>query len=211
MLKALTLDYSLPLPHVLTQKPLCVVIPYRFILPVQICHIVNLYATILTHCAMINPTNMTILPMSYKPLSTLFTPTEKKFFKVLKNISGDSFHVFGKVRVSDILNPAARRYQKGGNYHFLLSQINQKHVDFVITDLDLVFLCAIELNDPSHLRKERRKRDQYLKDAFSSAGVPLVWVNAQSSYVDTELADHIASVVVGYSLIPGLVDSVSCD
>lgn len=86
-------------------------------------------------------------PIKYRPRGALFTKAEQKFLVALHHISGDDFHVFGKVRVSDIIVPAVNQYEKGSGWHWLFSQVSQKHVDFVITDKDLNFICAVELTD----------------------------------------------------------------
>lgn len=134
-------------------------------------------------------------PIKYRPRGALFTKAEQKFLVALHHISGDDFHVFGKVRVSDIIVPAVNQYEKGSGWHWLFSQVSQKHVDFVITDKDLNFICAVELNDKSHDKEDRQKRDAFLEEAFISADMALVWVNVDSQYLAQELAEQIASVV----------------
>lgn len=138
--------------------------------------------------------NMTT-PILYKPRGALFTKAEQKFLDALDAISGDAFRVFGKVRVSDILIPSVNQFEKGSGWHWLFSQVSQKHVDFVITDKQLNFLCAVELNDKSHEREDRIKRDNFLQEAFGSAGLALVWVNLSSQYLHQELAEQIADVI----------------
>jgi hypothetical protein len=92
--------------------------------------------------------------------------------------AGDDFHVFGKLRVSDIIVPAVNQYKKGSGWHWLFSQVSQKHVDFVITDKALNFICAVELNDKSHDKEYRQKRDAFLEEAFNTTTVTLLrWRN----------------------------------
>lgn len=134
-------------------------------------------------------------PIKYRPRGALFTQAEQKFLVALREISGNDFHVFGKVRVSDILLPAVNQYEKGSGWHWLFSQVSQKHVDFVITDQKLNFICAVELNDKSHDQPDRQKRDAFLEEAFTSAEMALVWVNVDSQYLAQELANQIAEVV----------------
>lgn len=134
--------------------------------------------------------------INYKQLDCLFTPTEKKFLSVLDSIAGDQLRVFGKVRISDIITPDVNKYEKGSGWNWLFSQISQKHVDFVITDKELNLVCAVELNDPSHKRKDRKKRDQFVTDAFESANVPLVMINTEHDYLEQHIAETIANKVV---------------
>jgi hypothetical protein len=134
-------------------------------------------------------------PIKYRPRGALFTKAEQKFLVALRHISGDNFHVFGKVRVSDIIVPAVNKFEKASGWHWLFSQVSQKHVDFVITDQQLNFICAVELNDKSHDKEDRQKRDAFLEEAFISADMALVWVNVDSQYLSQELANQIADVV----------------
>jgi hypothetical protein len=138
-------------------------------------------------------------PIKYKPQAQLFTATEKKFLSVLESIAGDELKIFGKVRVSDILTPDVNKFEKGSSWHWLFSQISQKHIDFVITDQNLNLLCAVELNDPSHQRKDRKTRDQFILEAFQSANVPLVMINTQHKYLEEHIAETIAKKIVSPS------------
>ncbi|GKT13075.1 MAG: hypothetical protein ISEC1_P2073 [Thiomicrorhabdus sp.] len=137
----------------------------------------------------------------YRYISTgfLFTPTEIQFLKVLESIAGNRFNVYGKVRISDLLKPDVNKWEKGSNWHKMFSQICQKHVDYVLTDNDYNVLCAIELNDPSHDEPRRIRRDNLVDDAFKSAGLPLLWIKAESEYLEEEISKLIAEVITSPS------------
>lgn len=141
--------------------------------------------------------------LKYRPLPNLFTPTEQKFLSVLESISGDQLKVFGKVRISDILTPDVNKFEKGSGWHWLFSQISQKHVDFVITDKKLNLICAVELNDPSHEQEDRKKRDAFVLDAFESANIPLVMINTQHKYLEQHIAETIALKVTNSGTYKG--------
>ena len=134
-------------------------------------------------------------PLKYRPVKSLFTPTEQKFLSVLESIAGDELKVFGKIRISDIITPDVNKFEKGSGWHWLFSQISQKHVDFVITDNKLNLICAVELNDPSHEREDRKKRDRFVTNAFESANIPLIMINTQNQYLEQHIADTIAEQV----------------
>lgn len=138
--------------------------------------------------------------LSYRPQKSLFTPSEKRFLEVLESISGDAFRVYGKVRISDILTPDVNKWEKGSGWHWLFSQISQKHVDFVIVDKQFNMVCAVELNDPSHQRPDRQKRDEFVVQAFANANVPLLMIeDINRKGFEQEVAEAIASVVVNKS------------
>jgi very-short-patch-repair endonuclease len=64
-----------------------------------------------------------------------------------------------------------------------LGKILAKHVDFVLCDPEsLAPLLAIELDDASHDRPERKERDEFVDHAFESAGLPLLRIRNGSSY-----------------------------
>jgi hypothetical protein len=71
----------------------------------------------------------------------------------------------GDIELVYILEPDVNKWGKGNGWYWLFSQ---KHVDFVITDTDLNLVCAVELNDPSHEKEDRKKRDQFVIEAFKS-------------------------------------------
>lgn len=135
--------------------------------------------------------------LSYRPQKSLFTPSEKRFLELLESIAGDAFRVYGKVRISDILTPDVNKWEKGSGWHWLFSQISQKHVDFVIVDKQFNMVCAVELNDPSHQRPDRQKRDEFVVKAFASANVPLLMIEGiENKGFEQKVAEAIASVVV---------------
>lgn len=46
----------------------------------------------------------------------------------------------------------------------------------------MTHLVAIELDDKSHERQDRIKRDEFLNDAFQSAGIKLIRFKTSQSY-----------------------------
>lgn len=111
----------------------------------------------------------------------LFSPAERAFLAVLEQSLGDRYRVLGKVRVADVLGIASCQTRAGWQKAF--SQISARHFDFLLCRPDdLQPLCAIELNDISHSRGKRKRRDDFLQRACAAAGLPLVFFPAQRSY-----------------------------
>ncbi|MFT7879004.1 MAG: DUF2726 domain-containing protein [Sulfurimonas sp.] len=120
----------------------------------------------------------------------LFTPAEKKFLNVLDQAVGSEFRIYGKVRIADTILPKRTLSRKKWNRHFF--QISSKHFDYVLCDKrSMDTLCAIELNDRSHQRRERIKRDQLVEKACRSANLPLVWIAVQKNYDKREIHHQI--------------------
>ena len=120
--------------------------------------------------------------LGYRKKGPLFTPAERSFYGVLlQAIDSDTYQVFGKVRVADLLEPQPSRNRSQWQKAF--NAISAKHFDFVIckTD-DLTPVAAIELDDKTHNQKHRQKRDELLKNICKQSGLPLLRVPAQYAY-----------------------------
>ena len=115
----------------------------------------------------------------------LFTEAETRFLRTLEQAAPE-YRVFGKVRVADVI-----RVQKGLSNSARTSALNRitaKHVDFVLCrPHDLSVVCAVELDDKTHERKDRRARDVFLENALAAAEVPLLRVKTAKSYDMAEL------------------------
>ncbi len=134
--------------------------------------------------------------LPYKRQPALFTPAERSFLGVLDLAVGNDFRVFGKVRVGDLLAP--QNGQTNGQRTTALNKINYKHVDFVLCKPDdLSVVCAIELNDKSHQQKSRQERDEFLRSACRSAGLPLITFDARHAYSPAEVSSAIADALSG--------------
>jgi very-short-patch-repair endonuclease len=68
------------------------------------------------------------------------------------------------------------------------NKINQKHVDFVLCDPNsFTPLLVIDLDDSSHMRKDRQGRDAFVDAALDAAGLPILHVSAQHAYAPAEV------------------------
>lgn len=142
--------------------------------------------------------NSTDSCFSYTQVDTLFTPAERSFYGVLRQVIGTEAEVFAKVRVADVLMPEKGQGRSGWQTAF--NKISRKHFDFLVCNRDdLSILCAVELDDKSHQKKSRKERDAFLSSACLSAGVPLVNVRAQASYNVSEINTLLAEYVLGLS------------
>jgi ssDNA-binding Zn-finger/Zn-ribbon topoisomerase 1 len=121
----------------------------------------------------------------------LFSPAERSFLGVLDQAVGADFRVFGKVRVADVVNVAKGTPKSLWQRAF--NRISAKHFDYLLCrPTDLKPVCAIELNDQSHAKDERKGRDKFLEGVCASAGFPLVFLPARHAYTVTEICDQIA-------------------
>jgi len=122
----------------------------------------------------------------YKSKPTILTPTEQKFFRVLEKLKSPTTAIGVQVRVADIITPIDTQDRPS------FTRIMSKHIDFVLFNRETFkIIAAIELNDSSHQREKRQERDQFLARSFEDAGVPLIWIPAQSNYDKDQLQQEI--------------------
>lgn len=83
--------------------------------------------------------------------------------------------VLAQVQLSRVLG-----VKQGFNFHEWNNRINRMSLDFVVCLKDSTIVAAIELDDKSHERAERKAADDKKEKALAAAGIPLVrWqVNA---------------------------------
>ena len=120
----------------------------------------------------------------YRGKEYLLTKAEVAFFNVLHPIVEKHMHLFAMVRLADLVY-IARGTEKRQSFQ---NRVNQKHVDFVLCQKgSLKPVLAIELDDSSHQRPDRQKRDRFLEDVLEQAELPLLRVPVRASYDVAEL------------------------
>jgi hypothetical protein len=129
--------------------------------------------------------------LSYERTGRLFSPAERSFLGVLEQIVGERYRIIGKVRMADIIRP--RKGLSASARTSALNRITSKHVDFAVCDpKTLQVVGVIELDDSSHERIDRQRRDRFVDAALSSAGVPLVRIPAQRAYTPAEIRQRVS-------------------
>ena len=126
-------------------------------------------------------------PLPYFSREFLLTPGERPFYAALRTVVPPGMMLCFKVRLCDLIDCAADARRRG-----YWAKIAQKHLDFVLADADTTeILLAIELDDRSHERAERRQRDAFLDEALTVAGIPLLRVPTARDYHAGALAASI--------------------
>lgn len=92
--------------------------------------------------------------------------------------------VLAKLRLGDVLRiDGAETQGNGSRATAARNRINQKHIDFVICNPATTRpVLAIELDDRSHDRADRRDRDGFVDEALAAAKLPLLRVKAAARY-----------------------------
>ncbi len=143
-----------------------------------------------------SPTQPTL---PYRRKQYLLTRAEARFFEALRravammaSADREPMLIMAKVRMEDVLLVTGpERYRFRG-------RVKSRHLDFVLCDPQTVSpLVAIELDDASHEREDRRRRDEFVDEALRSAALPLLRVRAAPGYEPRSLAVRLFEVLHG--------------
>jgi hypothetical protein len=121
----------------------------------------------------------------YHLRKNFLSPAELNFYQVLQTAVSDWAILLIKVNLGDLFCVSTGDYGQNMAYR---NRINRKHVDFLLCDpATLRPLLAIELDDSSHNRPDRKQRDQFVDAVFAAARLPLVHVPVSHSYPTKKL------------------------
>jgi hypothetical protein len=130
----------------------------------------------------------------------LFSAAERSLLGVLEQILGKEYRIIGKVRIADIIRPRQGLSAKARTS--ALNRITSKHVDFALCDpRTLEVVGVIELDDSSHCEPRRRRRDELVDAALSSAGVPIARIPAQRAYTPAEIRLRLSGLLAPATII----------
>lgn len=130
--------------------------------------IIIILASLIKFFEELNKTNQ----WEYRKKDYFFSYSELKFFESLKFILEKNFWnkywIFPKVRLADIFET-----KKQGN----LNKIRAKHIDYLIVNLEKHCdpVLAIELNWKSHFSFSMKKSDNFKRETFKNAWLPLIY------------------------------------
>lgn len=140
----------------------------------------------------------------YRAHEFLFTQAEWRFARALQEAIGSDWLLMGKVRIADVLAVERDPRLPKGEWLRAFSRISQKHVDYVLVDPQSGrVMCCIELDDASHERQDRHKRDRFVNAAFAQAGVPLLRIPTARRYEAQALREPIQAAIRERPAKPG--------
>lgn len=125
----------------------------------------------------------------YDLQTSLLTPTEENFYEVLKKVVDNRYQIIPQVQLSKIMKVRDSDYGYT-NYHDF-NKINKKSIDFVLYDENLKAHLAIELDDYSHSRPNRIRRDEFVDKIMEEAGLRILHVPVADYYDLEELKSRI--------------------
>ncbi|SEB12079.1 DUF2726 domain-containing protein [Marinobacterium iners] len=123
---------------------------------------------------------------------SILTPAELKFMKVLQEVVGDRYYILSKVRVADVFKVKKQRFGEAEYKWF--NKIKAKHFDYVLCCPDSFRpLAVVELDDSSHNRPDRVKRDKLLNNICKDSGLIIIRQIYKKEYNIKELKEKIYS------------------
>ena len=128
--------------------------------------------------------------LPYSSRTHVLTPGERRFYQQgLKPAIGNRYLILFKVRLADVITVDNWDSKYG-------RKISQKHVDFVlVTPTTTRIVAAIELNDATHGSYDRQQRDDFLSQAFHSAGIPLITFPIYRTYDPDKIRRRIMAAI----------------
>lgn len=127
---------------------------------------------------------------NYKRKDFIMSRAEHDFFDILIEIVGDKYYVFPQIHLATILDHKI----VGQNWRGAFRHIDEKSVDYIICDKVYIKpLLAIELDDRSHERKDRIKRDIEVERILNEAKFPFLRFENHGSFNKEEIKNLIFS------------------
>ncbi|MBX9787495.1 MAG: DUF2726 domain-containing protein [Pirellulales bacterium] len=112
---------------------------------------------------------------------------ESAFYFALRAAVRGRYLIAFKVRLADLVTCGETAWKEGFGH-----LIARQHLDFVLCDWRSTnILLAIELDDRSHQLDHRKRRDAFLDQALSAAGIVLLRFQAAARYDAESLARTI--------------------
>lgn len=136
--------------------------------------------------------------LHYLVRDEFLSPAERSFYGVVQNMIGSRLVVLTKVNLNDIFYVSRPNENLGDR-----ARIAQKHVDFLVCNpSEMKPLFGIELDDSSHQAPDRKSRDEFVDQVFSTAGLPLLHFTAKHAYTKSEIGEKITPFVRSFFLPP---------
>ncbi len=127
----------------------------------------------------------------YRPKRYVITKNELGFYKVLSEIAKElNLLVFSQVSLYNILEPRKNLDYRTHIKYF--NKISSKSIDFVLVDpVDCRIRVCIELDDSTHSKSSRKKRDSFINELFKSLNINLIRLPVYNTYYKNTIKQKI--------------------
>ena len=127
----------------------------------------------------------------YERKKSLLSENEISYYKILQMIFGSRYLIFAQVGVFALCDVLDRPFNQGA-----VNRIDRLRVDFVLCHpRTFKPMIAIELDDSTHDRLHRRKRDAFLDEVFRVLGMKLVRQRARLTYSVAEVTQTVEAAL----------------
>ncbi|HLF75684.1 MAG TPA: DUF2726 domain-containing protein [Anaerolineales bacterium] len=129
--------------------------------------------------------------LPYRLREPFLSASELSLYRALLELAEDRYVICPKVALNDIFSIV----RPNENVHYF-SKIFRKHADFLLCEpKNLKPAFAVQLVKPT-ARSETSESDQFMKDLFQGAGLPLVQIPSRERYRITDLIDLFRQALV---------------
>ena len=127
----------------------------------------------------------------YDAKQYLISRSEDSYFSAILSALPNGYHAFPQVNLASFV-------VKNDNSPFHNELF--RNVDFLVTNERYTPLFVIEINDQTHLNKERKERDEKVQNICEEAGIPVVrfWTTygVNQEYISKKIRETIQSLPV---------------
>ena len=131
--------------------------------------------------------------LPYALRRAVMSPAERSFFGILEEaVDRSKYYIFPQAPLASLV------YVQKGTASYLRHQnrIMSKVVDFILCSRDTVTpVLAIELDDSSHERDDRKERDAFVDGVMDKVGLPILHVKARKDYDAKALTESVNGVL----------------
>ncbi|MCL5049372.1 DUF2726 domain-containing protein [Aliidiomarina maris] len=133
-------------------------------------------------------------PYPYKKRDeSLFSATEEQFLTLLERGLGQQYRILTKVRLGDVVSVRNKGMSRAA-VREAQGKVANRMLDYVLCDrtqgMRVVAVIELEANEPN---QHQVKRNWFLKNSLTAAGIPFLRFKAKSGYRADELARFIES------------------
>ncbi|WP_045226486.1 DUF2726 domain-containing protein [Methyloterricola oryzae] len=125
----------------------------------------------------------------YQKHTALFSPDDRVFYHALRRAVGDSYEIFAKIRVGDIILP--KKGVSRSETRLAFSPITGRQFDFVLCEQsNMTVACVIQLNDKTNPARMPEAGDP-IRAVCESVALPYVSFQIQADYPAEDLRERL--------------------